>query len=120
MENLNRLNKYIDRRFDERDRMNRRLKAEKIEIIKDRQQKYFWCNFCNKEYSVIGRKRQGLHNSQWWVGRCVCGKNNIRRNGDLDKYFYKSKFLRRERVKHFYDTISPSHPMFDIFYGKQK
>lgn len=120
MENFNRLSKYIDRRFDERDRLKRREKEEKVEEIKDREKCNFLCRKCGLEYSCIARKRTGLKNSQWWVGKCVCGTNNIYKYRGDNKYIYRSKFLRMQRVKHYYDIIDNRHEMFEIFYGKQK
>lgn len=115
-----RLEKYIERRIDERDRMKRRENADKVELIVDRKQVDFWCKTCKREYRSIGRSRKGINNTQWYVGRCVCGKYNIRRMYSTDPYLYLSKILRRERVNSYYDTIDPTHEMFDIFYGGEK
>lgn len=129
MQEYQRLINRIEDRKDERERIKRRGEefSDHINTIKQATNSNkvgFWCNSCKRDFEGYGRKcvrEAGMWPVAWYQGRCPCGKVCIRRITDKvkDLYYFRSKFVRRQRVENAYDMIDPNHPLFKVLYPKQ-
>ena len=82
----------------------------------------FWCDRCgideeNTYHEKVAHYPSGV--VKWNESRCVlCGDKIIRyiTERHLDPYFFRSKKVKMERMKHEKDLIQPSDPRFKKLY----
>ena len=128
MNNQN-LIKRIEENRDMRDRIKRREAdhTSRVKTIREAAEVFttdFWCDRCDKDYTGTGYKREGwLGNvpTAWYVGKCLCGRQSIRRITDKHKdiYYYVSKKIKFQRVRNYNDMLTPADDLFKIIYPKE-
>lgn len=84
----------------------------------------FWCNHCRQDFTGTAYKREGWVGAwptAWYVAKCKCGKEAIRRITDKSKdaYFRNSKNIKFQRVRSFNDMLTPADDLFKIIYPKE-
>ena len=119
----------VERRKEERKRISWRESEYKdhIKAIKEASgvaNMSFWCNTCKRDYDTLGVRRvgqAGLWPVAWYVGKCGCGSENIRRVTDKSKdlYYFRSKMIRFQRASMALDLLNPDDPLFPVIYSKQ-
>lgn len=120
---------FIERRKEERWRAVEREREEKehnntVISAADGQLSSFWCVACGRDYEAKGYKKigtRGMWPVAWYMGKCPCGKWNMRRITDVhkDRYFWKSKQVQKDRRDVDYSMIDPNHELFPVIYPKQ-
>lgn len=102
-----------------RDRMNAIREAKRVDRLA------FWCDNCHKDFISIAYKQVRQPKGQlpiaWHVGKCPCGYKALRYITDkgADPYYYKSFYMKLERVKLSNDLVQPGDPRFRILYPAQ-
>lgn len=123
------LGKRVERRHDERQRIKIREEehCDHLRAITDALDNYvssFWCAKCKKDFDAQARKRIGMAGVwpvAWYVARCKCGTQAIRRITDKrkDPYYRNSYLIKYSRVKDYNDMLHPHDPMFKLVYPKK-
>ena len=85
----------------------------------------FWCDECNADFTGMGHKEVRKPPGGLWFAfyRAFCPKGHtaIRRITDqhLDPYFWRSRWVKKDRAAHADEMLTPADPRFKLVYPEQ-